>query len=126
MKITRFEDIESWKEGRELAQLIYRAARKGKFRRDFALSDQICRAVVSITSNIAEGFESQSNIEFIRFLIYSRRSASEVKSQCYIALDKDYITQNEFDEIYEKASLISKLINGFVAYLRKNKYKRTQ
>lgn len=121
MKITRFEDIESWKEGRLLAQLVYKVARKGKFKSDFALRDQICRAVVSITSNIAEGFESQSNTEFIRFLIYARRSSSEVKSQLYIALDNEYITQKEFDEIYEKATLTAKLINGFITYLRTTK-----
>ena len=105
MIITRFEDIESWKAGRILVRRVYELSRKGKFRSDFGLRDQICRAVVSITSNIAEGFESQSNAEFIRFLIYSRRSASEVKSLLYVALDNEYISNREFDKIYERATL---------------------
>ncbi len=117
MKITRFEDIESWKEGRILARQIYQLTKKGKFKSDYGLCDQICRAVISITSNIAEGFDSQSSTEFIRFLIYARRSTSEVKSQCYLALDNGYISQLEFDELYKEATLISKLINGFIAYL---------
>ena len=124
MKIRRFEDIESWKEGRVLAKQIYHCSRNGKFKSDFALRDQICRAVVSITSNIAEGFESQSNTEFIRFLIYSRRSTSEVKSQLYIALDNEYISELQFNDMYEKATLISKLLNGLISYLTKNRSRK--
>ena len=121
MKITRFEDIESWREGRILAKMIYDISGKGKFRSDLGLRDQIRRAAVSVISNVAEGFESQSNSEFIRFLIYSRRSASELQSQLYIALDNDYISQVQFAGIYEKATVVSKLINGFIRYLEQNK-----
>ena len=61
MKITRFEDIESWREGRILAKMIYDISGRGKFRSDLGLRDQIRRAAVSVISNVAEGFESQSN-----------------------------------------------------------------
>ena len=124
MKIMRFEDIESWKEGRILVRRVYELSKKGKCSVDFGLRDQICRAVVSIPSNIAEGFESQSNAEFICFLIYSRRSASEVKSLLYVALDNEYLSNSEFDEIYERATLASKLINGFINYLEKNRLRK--
>jgi four helix bundle protein len=118
MVIKRFEDVEGWKEARILAQMIYSLSRKGKFKSDFGLRDQMCRAVVSISSNIAEGFESASNAEFVRFLCYSRRSAAEVKSQLYVALDNGYITQDEFDRLYAKTTSVSKLITAFIKYLR--------
>lgn len=119
MKILRFEDLEVWKEGRKLSRKIYVLTRGKKFSMDYPLVDQIRRAVISITSNIAEGFDSQSNVEFVRFLKYSRRSVSEVKNQLYIALDEEYISQKDFDEAYELCSTISKMLYGFMSYLRK-------
>lgn len=119
MKILRFEDLEVWKEGRKLSRKIYVLTRGKKFSVDYPLVDQIRRAVISITSNIAEGFDSQSNVEFVRFLKYSRRSVSEVKNQLYIALDEEYISQKDFDEAYELCSTISKMLYGFMSYLRK-------
>lgn len=119
MKILRFEDLEVWRESRKLSKRIYTLTRGKKFSRDFPLVDQIRRAVVSLTSNIAEGFDSQSNIEFVRFLRYARRSVSEVKNQLYIALDEEYVTQEDFDEAYEMCSAISKMLFGFMRYLRK-------
>lgn len=119
MKILRFEDLEVWKEGRKLSRKIYVLTRGKKFSRDYPLVDQISRAVISITSNIAEGFDSQSNVEFVRFLKYSRRSVSEVKNQLYIALDEEYVTREDFDEAYEMCSAISKMLFGFMRYLRK-------
>jgi four helix bundle protein len=71
--------------------------------------------------NIAEGFDSGSDAEFIRFLKISRRSASEVQSQLYLALDRKYITSDQHQLAYEKASETKRLINGLIAYLRKNK-----
>ncbi len=124
MVIKRFEDIDSWKEGRNLAAKIYAISRKDGFKSDFGLRDQICRAVVSISSNIAEGFESQSNSEFIKFLTYSRRSAAEVKSQLYLALDNGYISKQEFEELYQQAAQVSKLLTGFINYLKNNKSRK--
>jgi four helix bundle protein len=124
MKITRFEDIDSWREGRILSNLIYQSTGKGKFRLDFGLRDQICRAVVSVTSNIAEGFEAQTNSEFICFLTFARRSCSEVKSQLYVALDNEYISEIQFVQMYDKATEVSKLINGFIRYLKTDRYRK--
>lgn len=123
MKIERFEDIKAWQKSRELVKVIYTVTNKEKFRKDFALCDQIKRASVSIMANISEGFDSQSDIEFIRFLVYARRSATEVQSHLYIALDIDYISNTEFNEIYAKLTEIKNLINGFVRYLKKEKQK---
>lgn len=121
MKIVRFEDVESWKEGRKLCNMIYAIARHEQFSRDFGLRDQIQRAAVSIVSNIAEGFDSKSNAEFHRFLVYARRSISEVKSQLYLAVDAKYISPEEFDLIYSQTDKVGKLTNGFLRFLSANK-----
>ncbi|MBI4778772.1 four helix bundle protein [Candidatus Desantisbacteria bacterium] len=120
MKITRFEEIDGWKEARELTKKIYGFAKKPDFVKDFGLRGQIQRASVSIMSNIAEGFDSESTKEFIRFLRFSRRSSSEVKSHLYIALDQKYITEGEFKETQKQVELIAKLLKGFINYLQKH------
>jgi len=123
-KIIRFEDLEVWQEGRNLRRQVYSFTKKKEFSRDFSLVDQLRRASISITSNIAEGFDAQSNVEFVRFLRYSRRSSSEVKDQLYAALDEGYITEKEFLQAYDLASKVSKMLYGFINYLKNSKNKR--
>ena len=118
MKIKQFEEINAWIEARKLTQRIYEITDEATFAKDFGLRDQIRRASVSIMANISEGFDSQSNDEFIRFLIYARRSSSEVQSHLYVALDQKYISQEIFNELYDKSIYTSKLINAFITYLR--------
>jgi len=118
MKIKSFEDIEAWKEARKLTIIIYKLTDKTYFSRDFGLRDQIQRASVSSMSNIAEGFDGGSPNQFIQFLVYSRRSVSEVQSLLYVAHDKQYITKKEFDDGYQQAKLVGKLVNGFITYLK--------
>src|SRR5947208_8074380 len=115
--IRRFEDIEAWKRGRELRKAIYFHSKRGEFARDFALRDQIRRAAQSVTSNIAEGFERGGNREFIRFLSDAKGSCGEVRDQLYTALDENYMTQQEFDQLYVLTLEISRLISGFMKYL---------
>ncbi len=119
-RIERFEDLQSWQKARELANRVYELTRKEKFARDFELRDQIRRAAGSVMHNIAEGFDAGSNAEFIRFLKMARRSASEVQSQLYLALDQDYITEDELRFVYDLATETKRLINGMIAYLRKS------
>ena len=126
MKIERFEDIEGWQEARVLARMVYEVSSKGQFARDFRLRRQIEDAAASAMANIAEGFDSGSDAEFIRFLGYARRSASEVQSHLYIALDRGYVTNGEFEAIYQKAVQVKKLINGFIRYLRQSQTKTTR
>ncbi|MEW6028330.1 MAG: four helix bundle protein [Chloroflexota bacterium] len=78
--IKRFEEIEAWQTARELARRVYSLTDEGKFSRDFGLKDQIRRASVSVMSNIAEGFESQTQSQFIRYLGVAKASAGEVRS----------------------------------------------
>jgi len=118
MSIERFEDIRSWQQARKLTARIYRISNESAFSKDFRFRDQIRAASVSIMANIAEGFDSSSDKEFIRFLSYSRRSATEVQSHLYVALDQGYITQKQFTELYEMAVNIKNLLSGFMRYLR--------
>lgn len=121
MKITRFEDIESWKKGRELVKSIYTITRNDVFKKDYGLKDQIQRASISIISNIAEGFDSATNKSFINFLNYSYRSASEVQSLLYIASDLNYISSEQFNSLYQQSTEIKKIIGGFIKYLKRSK-----
>ena len=118
MKITRFEEIESWKESRELTRNIYSLTMEKKFSRDFGLRDQIQRASVSIMSNIAEGFDGGSHKVFANFLKYSYRSASEVQSLLYVALDIQYIERAIFQTNFNHVVKIKRLIGGMIKYLR--------
>jgi len=118
--IKRFEDVEAWKKGRELTQRIYQITSQSKFTRDYALRDQIRRAAISITSNIAEGFDRGGNREFVQFLAIARGSASELKSQLYTALDVGYVDQKEFAELYQLAHSVVLLIGGFIKYLQQS------
>jgi four helix bundle protein len=118
MTIIRFEDIHAWQAARELCKIVYRFTRSEKFSRDFGLVDQARRAAVSIMANIAEGFDSRSNSEFIQFLYYALRSASELQSHIYIAQDQDYISEAEFAGVYEEAARVKAMIFRFIDYLR--------
>ena len=118
MKIERFEDINVWKQSRDLVNSIYHFTSKDSFSNDYGLKDQIQRAAVSIMTNIAEGFERDNNKEFIRFLIYSKGSAGEVRSLLYVALDLKYINKEEFNEQYKSAVSVIKQISKFIKYLR--------
>ena len=120
-KIERFEDLKSWQKARQLANLIYDLSGGGEFRRDFELRNQIRSAAGSTMHNIAEGFDSGTDPEFVRFLKMSRRSASEVQSQLYLALDRHYITNDQLQAAYKLATEVKKLVNGLISYLHTNK-----
>ena len=121
--IARFEEIEAWQSGRQLANLIYTLSDEGRFARDFGLRDQMRRAAVSVMANIAEGFDRKSHKEFANFLNVAYASATEVKSHLYVALDQEYITQQQFDKAYTQCVDTAKMILGFMQYLRGNKVK---
>jgi four helix bundle protein len=127
--LKRFQDIEAWKKARELTRAVYKCSGAGKCARDFVLRDQIRRASVSITSNIAEGFGRGGSTELINFLSIAKGSATEVESQLYIALDQGYISKNEFEGLQKLATSTQGLLAGFINYLKKcdlrgQKYKK--
>jgi len=121
MRIQKFEDLDAWKEARKLVQMIYKFVSKDRFKRDFSLRDQIIRAAISTMSNIAEGFDSGSNPQFVNFLVYAKRSASELQSQLYIAIDNLYVNENEFQEAYKQAEIVRKISQGLINYLKRSK-----
>ena len=117
MKIERFEDIEAWQLARELTRKVYNLTKKPKFARNFGLKGQIQEAAGSSMHNIAEGFDSETNPEFVRFLRYAKRSCTEVQSELYVALDQQYITKSEFQDVYDHAGRARAAIRGFIKYL---------
>lgn len=118
--IKNFEELLAWQKARELAGYVYELTRKEAFARDYGLRDQIQRAASSAMHNIAEGFESGSDPEFVRFLKMARRSAGEVQSQLYLALDVGYVSEEERQKAYALATDVKRLVNGMMTYLRKS------
>lgn len=116
--IQRFEDLRCWQKARQMTNVVYDLTGHPAFAKDFQLRDQIHDAAGSAMHNTAEGFDSGTRGEFIRFLKIARRSASEVQSELYLALDRKYITQDELQQAYGLATETKRLINGLISYLR--------
>lgn len=113
----RFEDLEVWQRAKDLTNLIYKYSTDGTFARDFGLRDQMRRAAVSIMSNIAEGFECQTQAMFIKYLSHAKGSAGELRAQFYIAKDQKYISEDNFSEMFSLAEICSKQLARFIQYL---------
>jgi four helix bundle protein len=95
-KLKSFEEIIAWQKARELNAEIYRITNSNdQFSKDYGLRDQMRRCSISISSNIAEGFERETTKEFIRFLFIAKASAGEFRSQLYLASDLGYISKAE-------------------------------
>ncbi len=122
-KTERFEDIDAWQKGRELTKIIYKITAQGDIAKDFALKDQLRRASISIMANIAEGFEREGNKEFKQFLAMAKGSVGEVKSHLYVALDAAKMSQQDFTQLMALADETSRLIAGFLRYLKDSEYK---
>jgi len=118
MGIERFEDIEACKAARKLAAGVYAVSNDTDLAKDFGLKDQLRRAAASVMANIAEGFDSRSDQEFVRFLSYAYRSASELQSHLYITLDQGYLDEVQFGQLYADTVGVKKLLNGFIRYLK--------
>ena len=112
-----FEEIDVWQKARVLTVKIYQMTNTGPFAQDFGLRDQTRRCCVSIMANIAEGFARKSNKEFAQYLFISKSSATEVQSHLYVALDQNYITQENFHRIYAQCEKVSKMDSAFIKYL---------
>jgi four helix bundle protein len=121
--IERFEDIEAWQKARILVNEIYVVTGQERFAKDYGLKEQIRRAAVSILSNIAEGFERGGNKEFIQFLYVAKGSCGEVRAQLYVARDQKYITEVQFRNLIQQTLHISKMLAGFINYLKRSIYK---
>jgi len=127
VKITRFEDLDCWKEARQLARQVYEAIRQNNaWQRDIRLCGQVQAAAGSVMSNIAEGFVRRSNKEFLQFLFIAMSSAAEVQSHMYIAIDQGYVVKDTFESIYSQAAKTARLISGLITYLRTRTTRQTR
>lgn len=117
--VVKFEELESWQLCRELSRRVFEFTEKTPFSKDYALKDQINRSSGSAMDNIAEGFGRGSRNEFVNFLSFTCGSLTEVKSQLQRALDRNYITQEEFDVTYELADKAYNKTGSFIQYLNK-------
>ncbi len=114
----RFEELEVWQRARELTNDVYRLSATASFAKDFGLRDQIRRASVSVLSNVAEGFERNSDADFGRFLLIAKGSAGEVRAQLYVALDQGHVDERTFLAAKEKVESVSRLLSRLIAYLK--------
>ena len=112
-----FEQLVSWKKARLLNREIYAVTCRDPFNGDIGLRDQLRRASVSVSSNIAEGYGRGSRKEFIYFLKIALSSCYEIKSQLYIAIDIDYIKKDTFKVLYEHCDEISRTVYGLIKHL---------
>ncbi|MFQ5356439.1 MAG: four helix bundle protein [Mariprofundaceae bacterium] len=110
--VKRFEDLIAWQKARELNREIYMLTSHGEFAKDFGLRDQIRRASISISSNLAEGFDRSSRRDFHRFVVIAKASCAEVQSQLYLALDIGYLAKREFEILMAKAKEVAKVLGG--------------
>jgi len=123
---SNFEDLEVWKQGRDLRKEISVISKKFPIEEKYKLTDQIIRASRSVTANIAEGhgrFHYQENTQFCR---HSRGSLSEVLDHLICAFDENYITENELKLFRIKVETCMKLLNGYISYLQKQKNNTNQ
>lgn len=118
--IKSFEEIEAWQTARTLTKLVYRISSEGALSRDFALRDQMRRAAVSIMSNIAEGFESRTEVLFIEFLGRAKGSAGELRAQLYVAQDVGYAAEDQFRLLHDLCAKCSSQISRFMDYLKRS------
>ena len=124
--VKRFEDLEIWQLAKQLSIDIFELTLKEKFSKDFRLRDQVRASSGSTMDNIAEGFERGGNKEFRNFLSIAKGSCGETRSQLYRAFDRNYLSQNEFDEFSEKTIVLGRKTNNMMQYLSKSEFKGTK
>lgn len=122
-KVESFEDLNVYKQARELANKIYEMTKHGSFLKDYGLADQIRRASVSIMSNIAEGFERGTNAEFIQFLFIAKGSCGEVRAQLSIAFDQKYVDEITYKNLVDRCRRINGMLSNLITYLKGSRFK---
>jgi len=121
--VKRFEDMDVWKKTRILNKMVYSVTKTKEFKKDYVLVNHLRKTSLSIISNIAEGFERDGNKEFINFLAIAKGSCGELRSQLYVALDQNYIDENQFTDLSNLAAEISRSLKGLIIYLQNSDFK---
>jgi four helix bundle protein len=109
-----FKELLVWQKARDLAVEIYKISQPGPFRSDFGLRDQLRRAAVSVPSNIAEGDERDTDKDAIRFLYMAKGSLAELRTQIEIARRIDYLSEEVFQGLEERAVIIGKMLGSLI------------
>ncbi len=112
--IISFKDLNAWKEGHKFVLMIYESTKNFPREELFSLTNQIRRAVVSVTSNIAEGFSRKSYKEKLQFYAIALGSTTEVQNQLEIAQDLKYLSKEEYNLLLEQSVIVHKLLNGLM------------
>jgi four helix bundle protein len=120
-KVETFEDLDIWKRAMDLYVEVYEASKGKGFKYELGIRDQLIRATLSISNNIAEGFEYENNLQFIRFLRYAKGSAGEVRSMLHAFHRTKQIDNETHDQLVERVLVISKSIKSFLRYLTENR-----
>ena len=119
--VKRFEDLIAWQKARELASAVYDATTKGGFAKDFGLRDQITRAVVSVMSNLAEGFERGTRSEFHQYIVVAKASCADVRSDLYLAHDIGYLDSGQFEKLMAQADEVARIVNALRSAVQKRR-----
>ena len=117
-KIEQFEDFEVWQKAVAIAGDILKLTNKPRLKNDYSIKDQIRRSAFSISSNIAEGYEYDNNKNFIRFLLYAKGSAGELRSQLYILHNTGMIDTPYYQTMRIELLSLSKQIHSLITYLK--------
>ena len=112
-----FEEFEVYQKGIQLAKLIFKLVERKTFDKEYSFKDQIKRAVISITNNIAEGSEYNNNRQLIRYLKISKGSCAEVRSMLILSRELGFCSQTEIEESYKTSIEISQNLSNFIKYL---------
>ena len=118
-KIKKFEDLKVWRDSIAVGVRVYRLCTVGKLARDFGAMDQLRRSAASISNNIAEGFEYNSNKAFIKYLKYSKGSAGELRSNLFLLKEAEVIDCDNYESLRRELIEISAELEGFIRYLRR-------
>jgi len=118
-KYTSFEDLEVYKATIEFTVKVFEILRKDKFKKEWAFTDQLKKATLSISNNIAEGFERETDKELVRFLYFSKGSAGEVRNIVNVLKAVKYITPEELDSLKKGILNISKQLSNYIKYVKK-------
>ncbi len=116
--ITDFEDLAIWQKAIDLADDIYNLAETGKLEKDYSTKDQLKRAVLSISNNIAEGFEYNNNADFVKFLRYAKGSCGECRSMFALFKKRGWISADEYVAYRKDFKQLAAQIGAFITYLK--------
>ena len=119
-KVNKFEELVVWQKSMDFCDQIFHIINNTPLKNDYALKDQMNRSSISIPSNIAEGFERNSKKQFVYFLVISKASAGEIRTQLHLTKRRNYITESNFENLLNDVNQIGKMLGSLINYLKKD------